>query len=198
MLSFSKLLHQVASDPWVYDQIQMFFGCREIRHQLAPHLINGGGKIVIDIGAGTGLYRVSIPQTAHYIWSDIDQKKLKGFRRRKLLVDDALLGGATQLCMPDQSVDIALCVNLLHHLPDAALKTLWCELARVVREKVVFVEPLHFPDSIISRMLWRYDRGSFPRSLEDHLSFIKPRFSILQIKQFKTYHHFALGVLQPK
>lgn len=72
----------VTARPWIYDRVQGFFGLKQARERLAPYIADACGKRILDVGAGTGLYRSLAPSTATYIWVDIDWTKLEGFRRR--------------------------------------------------------------------------------------------------------------------
>jgi ubiquinone/menaquinone biosynthesis C-methylase UbiE len=192
-----KLLHRADAKPWIYDQVQMLFGLKQTHQRLAPYLAETHQKTVLDVGAGTGLYRSLVPKTAWYIWLDIDREKLKGFQRRHTLYA-AVLGDATQLCLHDHSVDFAFCIALSHHLSDQQLTRLFSELARVVREKMIFLDALDYPDSLISRLLWKYDRGSYPRSAQALCSAIESWFEIEQTEHYTIYHHYILCVGKPR
>jgi ubiquinone/menaquinone biosynthesis C-methylase UbiE len=192
-----KLLHYAAAKPWVYDQIQTVFGLKQTQQRLAPYLAETYGKILLDVGAGTGLYRSLVPETARYIWLDIDSEQLEGFQRRQTPYA-ALVGDGTRLCLRDHSVDYVLCIALSHHLSDEQLPRLVSELARVSREKMIFLDALDYPDSLVSRLLWKYDRGGFPRSAAALLFAIEAKFEIEQIEQYKVYHHHLLCIARPK
>ena len=192
-----NLLHRAVAKPWVYDRVQMLFGLKQTHQRLAPYLAETHHKTVLDVGAGTGLYRSLVPETARYIWLDIDPEKLKGFQRGHTL-HAAVLGDATQLCLHDHSVDFAFCFALSHHLSNQQLTLLFSELARVVREKMIFQDALDCPDSLVSRLLWKYDRGSYPRSAQALCSAIEPWFEVEQTERYTIYHHYILCVGKPR
>ena len=55
-------------------------------------------------------------------------------------MDGALCGDAFRLPFADRSVDVVTCSQLLHHFPDAEVRTLLVELDRVARHRVVIGE----------------------------------------------------------
>lgn len=191
------LLDHVVISPWVYDQIQMLFGLKQTQQHLAPYLAETHQKTVLDVGAGTGPYLSLVPETGRYIWLDIDSEELGVFQRRQT-PHAAVLGDATRLCLHNHSVDYGLCVALSHHLSDQQLSRLFSELARVVREKMIFLDALDCPDALVSRLLWKCDRGHFPRSAASLLSAIEVQFEIEQIEQYRIQHHYLLCIAQPK
>lgn len=197
MQYLAKFIRRVVAKPWVYDHIQMLFGLKQTQQRLIHYLAQTHQKIVLDVGAGTGLYQSLLPETAQYIWLDVDSNKLEGFKCKQTL-HMAVLGDATRLCIQDKSVDFAICIGLSHHLSDQQLKCLFIELARGVREKMIFLDALDFPDSLVSRLLWKYDRGSYPRNSGDIISEIEAQFEIEKIDMYKIYHHYFLCVARPK
>lgn len=190
-------LRRVISPACGYDRIQALFGAEQVRLILTPLLLETGGKAVLDVGAGTGLYRAAVPDAARYIWMDNDLQKWKGFRR-KYPSSNAALGDATRICLSSNSVDFAMCVHMMHHLSDLGLALLFGELARVVREKIIFWDPLERPDSLFHRTLWKFDRGSFPRSETALLSAIEANFEVEYVERYKIFHYYLLCVARRK
>jgi ubiquinone/menaquinone biosynthesis C-methylase UbiE len=187
----------VAASPWIYDRVQAFFGLRQARERLAPYIADACGKRILDVGAGTGLYRSLVPATATYVWVDIDWTKLQGFRRRTP-GGLACVGDASRLCFRDQSVDLALCVAVSHHLSDPQLASLFAELARVVRERVVFLDAVESPKSVVSRVLWRLDGGAHPRTAETILTAMRTRLEVEEVQEYQVYHRYLLCTARPK
>lgn len=198
MALLSGLAHRIAAIPWCCDLVQMLVGLKQAQQRLACHVADAHHKTVLDVGAGTGLYRQVLPETAEYIWLDMDPVKLGGFRRRRMTYRAMLLADATRLCLRDRSVDLALCISVAHHLSDEALARLLSEMARVVREKAVFLEPLDRPDSAVSRLLWRCDRGSWPRSAAVLLNAIQVDFAVEHAAQYRVYHRYLLCIARPR
>jgi len=172
-------------------------GLRQHWPRLAPYLAQTGGQIVLDIGAGTGNYTSLLPQSATYLGLDIDPKKLQAFEA-KWPFGLAIVGDATRICLKDKSVDYALCVALSHHLLDSQLSLLFGELARVVRQGLIFLDAVEYKESKISNLLWKYDRGSYPRSMEALCGAIERWFEIEEIERYAIYHHYILCMGKPR
>jgi SAM-dependent methyltransferase len=188
------LLHRVVSHPGVYDRVQELAGVREIQRRVAPFLALAEGT-VLDVGGGTGNFRELTPRAARYVLIDLDTEKVAGFTR-KYPDGTALVGDGTSLCLGNASVDTALCVAVSHHLDDGQLHALFAEAARVAVNRVVFVDAVR-TDRPVSRLLWRYDRGSHPRDaavLEDAM---RSRFALEHVERFTVYHTYLLMVGAP-
>jgi hypothetical protein len=58
-------LSRLALDhPWLYDQVQVRLGLGGVQARVRPYVTTLHGKRVLDVGAGTGLYRPMLPTTA--------------------------------------------------------------------------------------------------------------------------------------
>jgi ubiquinone/menaquinone biosynthesis C-methylase UbiE len=187
----------MTASSWIYNQVQMLFGLKQTQQRLAPYLAEADQKILLDVGAGTGLYESLVPETARYIWLDIDPDRLRSFQRRRM-PRMAVLADAIRLCLRDHSADYVICIALSHHLSDRELPRLYSELARVGRERLIFLDALDCPESRVSRLLWKWDRGGFPRRMAALLSAIEAQFEIEQTEQYKIYHHYLLCIARPK
>lgn len=194
---FRKILHRIASNPRIYDQIQYFFGFKETCRRLMPYLQQMENQIVLDVGAGTGNYASILPQSVTYLWFDNDPQKLRSFKKKCSSVL-ATLGDATQIGLKDKSVDYVLCVALSHHLSDLELPLLFAEIARIVKRRLIFLDAVEYKKSMISNLLWKDDRGNYPRSAETVCSVIERWFELERIEHYAIYHRYLLCVGRPK
>lgn len=194
---FQRFLHGFVSNPWIYDLVQCIAGSEKTYQNLMPYLAQTVNLTVLDIGAGTGNLVPNLPRSAKYIWMDCDTKKLGGFKAKNL-PGPAILGDATKIPLKDKSVDYAICIAVAHHLSDANLDILLNELARVIRMKLIFLDPIEDKESIISNIMWRYDRGSHPRQGQDICSAIKSYFEVEHLEHYKIYHHYLMCIGIPK
>lgn len=192
-----RFLHFVVSKPVIYDQIQSLLGRRKVDLFIKSYVTDVSGKVVLDVGAGTGLTTRILPaETALYIALDIDPQKLAGFHSN-LLRTTVVAADATQLPLQDQSVDYTLCLAVTHHLSDNQLTRLFSELARVTREKMLLLDAIQTP-RVISKMLWYYDRGSYPRSAQTLQQSIQKFFDLKTTDYLTIFHHYMLCVCRSK
>jgi len=191
-----QLGHNVLSHPKLYDLVQWVVGGAKVNARLVPRLAGAENQIVLDVGAGTGGLRALLPGNCRYIWMDNDPQKLRGYTARR--GDSALLGSALQLALAPKSVDQALCMAVAHHLEDAELRLALQEIARVIRHKLVFLDPVDCPARPLSRLLWSIDRGSFPRSPEVLRRFLEERYALEQAEVFTVLHSYFVCVAKPR
>jgi SAM-dependent methyltransferase len=186
----------LADNPRVYDAIQVMAGRRVAFGRLRQAIAPAGNQTVLDVGAGTGSLARALPPGAVYWALDNDPAKL---RRLSAKVPHAhcLEGSALNIALPDKAVDWTVCVAVAHHLNDDELPRLFGELARVTRRRLVFLDPLWTSKLGIARLLWRYDRGSHPRSSQTLLTAIDRHFDIEWVERFRVLHTYVLCSARP-
>jgi ubiquinone/menaquinone biosynthesis C-methylase UbiE len=175
--------------PLAYDLVQRVAGAREARRRLRRVLEDATGKVVLDVGAGTGSLEEALPPGARYVWLDADPQKLNGFRTKS--PSPAILGDATKLPLRDRSVDWAVSTGVSHHLDDAELGLMLDELRRVTREGVVFVDAVQ-SSAPGNRLLWRYDRGRHARPAAMLWRELQRRFEVVEAQEFRLLHRYLL------
>lgn len=190
-----RLLHRIVARPRVYDAIQRIAGVERTRRHLRS-LLQGTAGLVVDIGAGTGNCFDLLPLSARHIWLDNDSVKLKGFKRKHGAAL-AVLGDASRMPIRDKSVDLVLCVAVSHHLTDAEFDSFLADAARISRRGMIFVAATKHPHSLVSWLLWKYDRGSNPRPAGQLREMIQRHFNIELEECYRTFHRFFLCVATP-
>lgn len=197
---FRAVVHRIAADPRAYDCLQWLVGAglidRRIRERVAPV---APGSRILDVGGGTGAARRIWPAEARYTCLDQDRKKLRRFTETGL-PGEAVVGDATQMPFAAREMDIVLCKFVSHHIEDADLDRLFAECRRVLRPggRFVFVEAVWAPSSPIGRLLWKYDRGSHPRSPHVLREAIERWFGVSRWEQFAILHHYVLCIAIPR
>ena len=98
------------------------------------------GREVVDIGCGDGAFVRALAEAgANPIGIEVSEAAVER-ARAKDPGHRYLLGSAEAIPLPDASVDVALMMRSLHHVPDP--NTAFPELKRVVRHLVYISEPL--------------------------------------------------------
>jgi len=192
----TDLLHRFVANPAIYDTIQVVVGGADLDRRLAGNLGEMAERpTILDVGGGTGLPPSMWPVGVRYLCLDIDPVKLAGFRR-KGRPGVALRGDATHLPLRTRSVDVVVCKNVSHHLSDAQLPPLFRESARVLkpRGRMLFIDAVQAPERWRSRVMWRYDRGAHPRTVETLQQTMAAEFDIAHSEVFTNQHRYFLGV----
>lgn len=137
--------------------------------------------------------------SCRYICLDNDLVKLKGFRRREP-DGAALYASAYRLPLQSKSVDRAMLMFVSHHIPDEALPTVISESMRILKDdgKLIFLDAVWEPKSITSRLLWKYDRGSFPRTDQVMEGILTEYGDIAHKESYAVYHHYVLCIVTHK
>jgi ubiquinone/menaquinone biosynthesis C-methylase UbiE len=193
----TDLLHRFVANPVVYDTVQVLAGSSaELDRRLAATVGElAAGSTILDVGGGSGLPPSLWPAGASYLCLDIDPVKLAAFRRKDG-PGVALLGDATHLPIGTRTVDLVVCKNVTHHLSDAQLPALFRESARVLKagHRMLFIDAVQAPDRWRSRLLWRYDRGTHPRSIGTLQQAMSSEFNLAHWEVFATHHRYVFGV----
>lgn len=134
------------------------------------------------------------PAGATYICVDIDPVKLTGFRH-KHSSGTPVCGDATRLPIRGASIDLVVCKNVSHHLGDGQLPALFGECARVLRAggRMLFIDAVQAPERWRSRLLWRYDRGSHPRTVEALRQAMAVELQITHSELITIHHRYLFS-----
>ena len=193
LLSF---LHKLASDPWVYDRIQKLAGVRQVYARMSRQIsANCAGTYVLDVGGGTGALRPLWPADCRYVCLDIEMPKLLGFRR-KVADGLALQTDATRMPIASGCADSVVCMSVAHHLTDTMLTDLLRESVRVLKPggRMFFLDPVLARDRVVGRMIWRLDRGAYPRTAAALHTLFSRHLRIAHWERFAIHHEYVFGV----
>lgn len=190
-----KILHHIVQYPWIYEQVQLLAGREIVRHHLASQiaLLDGNSRVILDLAGGTGAGRTFWKSSSFYICLDIDLIKLQAFHRRQTQ-EIALYANALNIPLKHSSSDIIMFINVSHHLPVESFEQLLKESVRVLRESgtFLFMDAVWEPNKLLSRLLWRYDRGSYPHTATCLRTAISKYYNIVDEQEFSVYHRYLL------
>jgi hypothetical protein len=98
-------------------------------------------------------------------------------------------------------VSVIISQNMSHHLDDAQLAAMIGEESRLLRDdgQLVFLDAVWSRRRPLSRLLWRYDRGAFPRSADALVVALDRHFEPVRPPEyFAVWHEYLLWVGQPR
>jgi SAM-dependent methyltransferase len=187
----------VFDNPHVYDAIQIMAARHVTSRRLESVLSAAAGQEVLDIGAGTGSLAKVLPPGATYRALDNDPAKLERLQQK---VPDAqcLLRSALDTGLEDAAVDWTVSVTVAHHLDDDQLAQAMAEMARVTSRKMVFIDALWTGKWGIQRLIWRYDRGFYPRRTEALLDALREHFDLERVEHYKMIQNYLLCIGRPR
>ena len=201
MAAFVNLLRRTAaalvSRPVVYDVVQVLAGSRKCYGRLKRQLPGTAGKRVLDVGGGTGRALDVLEANARYTCLDMDRQKLVRLRE-KYPGAEVVVGDAAAMPTSSGGFELALCVFVAHHLQDSVLRGALGELSRVCRGSTLIMEPLWVPSRAISRLLWRYDQGAYPRTRAALLEEVERYFEIEHVDEWTVFHRYILLRCRPR
>ena len=188
------VLLRIVANPYVYNTVQFLVGARYVRRhfhaQVAPA---HSAAFVLDVGGGTGINRGLWPATCTYVCLDTDPVKLSGFLRA--YPDDlAVRGDATRVPIKTSSVDAVVCSAVSHHIPDDLLPSLITESIRSLKPggRFIFFDAVWEPSRWTGRLLWKYDRGSYPRTKGSLKTLIGSHCTIIHWQEINIFHKYIL------
>jgi ubiquinone/menaquinone biosynthesis C-methylase UbiE len=131
---------------------------------------------------------------------ETDLDKLRRLRSIRA-VGRALVGDATAAPLRDRSVALVISKNMSHHLNDEQLAAMLSEAQRLLCDDgwMIFVDAVWSPRRPISRLLWRYDRGAFPRAGAALQALLLRYFEAAgPPEHFAVWHRYLLWVGRPQ
>ena len=190
-----EMLHKIAALPRVYDRIQRMAGQEQCIERISMQTVSIGAKTVIDVGGGTGNLRRVWPADCVYVCMDIEMPKLQGFRS-KVPAGLAVLSDAARMSIATGCADVVMLAAVMHHLTDSMLDQVFEETLRVLKSGgcLVFFDPVLNRDLWAGRMLWRLDRGSYPREVEELRKLLGAKFDVIHWEKYAVYHEYVFGI----
>ena len=193
------MFRRLVDSPALYDVLQRLVGHTEFKRHLARHLDALPLRArVVDVGSGTGTLGATLDRD-RYVCLDLDGAKLRRSRREGG-VRLAVQGDATACPLAAACADAVICAKLTHHLDDRSLTAAFAEMLRLVSPLgVVIVADAVASPRLISRVLWRIDRGSHVRSAEAILDAVPRSARVVTRERFRLgrFHEFLLFVVRP-
>src|SRR5512142_1362950 len=132
MSPLKRIVRRLVAHGRIYDLVQKAAGSRAVAKVLSGLTPPPHAGVVVDLGGGTGLYRSVWPQDVRYVCVDLDEMKLDRFSTRHP-ADRAIRATMLMLPLISESVDVAVMVNVSHHLDEGELQMALAEAARVLR-----------------------------------------------------------------
>lgn len=166
--------------------IDIFFGMYQKRIRIMRNAGITDRMSVIDIACGTGQYNaltkgkyLGIDLNGEYI--DYARGIYKEDENRKFICADI-----NTLSISDYSYDVALLIDVVHHLTDEENQVLFGILNRVATHFMVVCDPIKQSRyNLIGRLLTALDRGKYIRAEENLLDLIKRDFNIESVINLK-------------
>lgn len=188
-----EILHALVSKPAVYNMCQATIGAGRVTQRVAA-FARGEHGWVLDVGANRGYAKRLWPDDARYVGLDLDPTMLRAGG-----VALAIEGDATQLPVRSSCMDMALCKQVSHHIPDDILDRMFEEVVRVLKPggKLIFMDAVKTPKAV-SKLMWRYDRGAHPRWEADLRRFVDRHFEVEHREQHWNVHLYVLYLLVPR
>ncbi len=188
-----SILHALVSKPLVYSMCQATLGAGRVTQRVGVFAQDEHG-LVLDVGANRGYAKRLWPADARYVPLDLDPTMLRAGR-----VPLAIQGDATQLPLLSDCIDMALCKQVSHHIPDAVLDQMFEEIVRVLKPGgwFVFMDAVRTPRAA-SKLMWRYDRGAHPRWEPELREYIDRYFEVRHREQHWKLHLYVVYLLVPK
>ncbi len=192
MSPLKGFLRRLVSHGRVYDLVQKAAGSGAVAHVLSSLTPPPRAGVVVDLGGGTGLYRSLWPESVRYVCVDLDETKLDRFSTRHP-TDRAIRATMLMLPLISESVDIAVMVNVSHHLSDGELRTALAEAGRVLQPRgiLIFSDAIRQPGLRTARLLWALDRGTHARSPEQLRSAVSAHFDICGEATLRVMHEYC-------
>jgi ubiquinone/menaquinone biosynthesis C-methylase UbiE len=195
MAAIIEMLQKIAERPWVYDWIQTAAGQKRSLKRISLQTAAMHPKTVVDVGGGTGAWRCLWPEDCRYVCLDIEMPKLRGFRS-KVPTGLAVLSDATRMPISAASADVVVCIAVTHHLTNEMLEQVLDEALRILKAdgQLILLDPVLNRARWMGRLLWRLDRGSYPRSAEELRDKLERKFKMTHWDRYAVYHEYVFGI----
>ena len=134
---------------------------------------------VLDIGCGIGQYAKIT--NGNYVGVDLNEAYIRyaSKRRKKPRRIFKCISVSELIETGNQSFDLVLMVDLLHHLPEEQCVLLLSAAKRLAKKHILSFEPVAFQRNPLGKWIIEHDRGNYMRSLEKlHQLFVDAQIGI--------------------
>lgn len=190
------LARLAASDPRIYEIIQDILGRRAAWRRLRQFIPASPGTW-LDIGSSTGSFPELDRERSRPVQLDIDIRPLSLLKARKVCAI-AVAANAASLPFRSRAFDLSTCFAVSHHLDEVAFRSTLAEVARVTSGQFLFFDAILVESRFMSRLLWRYDRGAFPRTREQLGLLLSAQFEITEQLIYRGVHEYWIAVGKPR
>lgn len=171
--------------PGVYSLFRRLVGRDSARAVYArEHLRLAAGQRVLDLGCGPGDILQFLP-AVQYVGYDISPAYVERARRRFGQRATFHQGAVSEALSPGRDFDVVIAHGVLHHLDDAAARTLFRVARRALRpggRLVTFDGCFADGQSALARLFLRLDRGRHVRTREAYEALARGEFA--EVKSF--------------
>lgn len=159
------------------------------------------GMTVADVGAGNGRFAKLLPKNIHYIGIEPSET----LRRSTSLLEPPSLslipGSLPHLPLPDQRVDVTVCLAVLHHIPsDIERQKAVQELVRITKPRgtILATSWLRNPHELETQPIKDGEKGDVWMPWTSPEGKISPRFvHFMQDKEWEhLWNHADLEIIQ--
>jgi hypothetical protein len=88
-------------------------------------------------------------------------------------------------------------VEVSHHLPDELLRSSLGEIARVTRDRFLFIDAVR-GIRLRTKVLWQLDLGRHPRSETELIAVLAEHFDVVDASNFRGSHDHLLCLCVPR
>jgi len=151
---------------------------------------------ILDIGCGTGRLLVLARDTS-VSWVGIDVNRSFVSSLNSILPENASLAlmSADAMGFRDMSFDVAIMLDLTHHLSDRQVVTTLQHAKRLAHKRILVVDPIYVAGNPFRKLLCKMDRGSHIRTASELTELVGSAGSIVeQPSIFKSGLHMKCRV----
>ena len=190
-MSVRALADRIVGSPVVYDCVQRLAGRDAIARRLAPWLAGASGR-VLDVGGGTGQLQSQLRRDVRYVCVDLELPKLVELKQRSANAGAFVADGAA-LPFRSDTIDTVLLFAVIHHLSEAAMRSVCAEILRVLVPggELIVLDAVR-SSRLPGRLLWAIDRGSHPRSAAAISELLERSFQMVDATTFRVLHEYCL------
>jgi SAM-dependent methyltransferase len=200
--TFRDLVARIVSNPQIYRLQRRLLHAERLDELLTPLIVKAVRGVsvgtVVDVGGGAGTSRSLWPDAWTYIDIDPDERAVNFGE-----VDgntERAVGSASDLPFPDGFANAVLMKEVSHHLDDGTWEKTLAEIRRVLKPggTFVFLDGVWTRQRWISRLVWHFDVGRFPREAGRIETDIARQFEVEDLERFAAIHRCIVLLARPR
>lgn len=169
--------------PAVYNSVRavLLFGKGKMFSHIQRAVALQEGETLLDVGSGPG--ELSQLFSGAYAGVDYSENYVL-YARKKYPKKHFFQGNVLDLSLEENSYDVVLLASFIHHFSDAEVEKILGNMKKVVRKRIVLLEPCPWKGNPLAWFLLKMDRGANIRSFKEQKKFVEKYFTLEKAETF--------------
>jgi ubiquinone/menaquinone biosynthesis C-methylase UbiE len=168
LATLRKWKDRIFDHPLIFDLVREFMDPSENSIRQILKRRKSDETRILDIGCGTGrLLVLASDSSVNWVGIDLDEHFLSYLNSKSPENASLALMSADHLGFRDSHFDIAIMLDVTHHLSDPQVVATLCQAKRIADKRVLVIDQVKVTGSVVRDLFYKLDRGAYIRTFSE-------------------------------